>query len=88
MGRTVKMQAAAAVIDQDNGGIEVLQKHLLVQVGEFERRLFFDSGLKREPGSPRETCYRRGDGPLSEVNPGASGDRLKRLLVFNVVGLA
>jgi hypothetical protein len=67
MGRTVKMQAAAAVIDQDNGGIEMLQKHILVQVREFERRLFFDSGLKsgREPGSRRETRYRRGDGPLS-----------------------
>jgi hypothetical protein len=33
------MKAVDTVIDKDNGGIEVLQKHLLVQVGEFEKRM-------------------------------------------------
>jgi len=32
VGGTVKMQAIAAFINQDNGGIEILQQHILVQV--------------------------------------------------------
>src|SRR5512138_2494418 len=81
MRRAIKMQDSATFIDEDKGGIKMLQKHFLIQVRKFKRRLLVDPGLHAcgHSDACREIPDRYRSRGLSAINLKVSGNRLKQL---------
>src|SRR5207244_6547401 len=82
MGWPVKVRDFASFIDQSYTRVKMLQEHLLVEIREFDRMLFFKSD-RSDPCSYRQATHGEGDKLLTVENPPASGDRLKRVALLN-----